>query len=65
LLGGEYVVLDREGGSVMRFHVRRWLVGLGIVTFTAAASLFVAPATAHAGDCYTVWVGPQGVQICP
>jgi hypothetical protein len=49
----------------MRFHVRRWLVGLGIVTFTAAASLFVAPAPAHAADCYTITVGPQGVQICP
>jgi hypothetical protein len=49
----------------MRFHVRRWLVGLGIVTFTAVASLFVATTPAHAGDCYTITVGPQSVQICP
>jgi len=49
----------------MRSRIRRVLAGLGIVTFTAAASVLVAPASAHADTCYTVQVGPQWVTVCP
>ena len=49
----------------MRSTVRRWLVGLGILTCTAAASVLVSPAPAHADTCYTISVGNQGARICP
>jgi hypothetical protein len=48
----------------MRSTRRRLLVGLGIVAISSVLSVF-APTPAHASDCYTVWVGTDGVQVCP
>jgi hypothetical protein len=48
----------------MHSNRRRWLVGVGIVALSSVLGV-LAPSPAHAGDCYTVWVGSQGVQVCP
>jgi hypothetical protein len=48
----------------MRSTRRRWLIGFGIVVISSVLGV-LTPAPAHAGDCYTVTVGPQGVQVCP
>ena len=45
----------------------RTRVFLGLATFvgTLGLSLFAAPTPAHATECYTIWIGPQGTTICP
>ena len=48
----------------MRSTLRRLQIGLGVLTAASALSLLAAP-PASADTCYTVWVGPQAVTICP
>jgi len=49
----------------MRLKPVRWLVGAGIATVIASVLTVFTPTPAHAGDCYTVYVGSNGTTICP
>jgi hypothetical protein len=49
----------------MRQRSVRWLVRAGLATIITTALTVFAPATAHADDCYTVWVSGKPTTICP
>jgi hypothetical protein len=49
----------------MRQSIRRLFLGLGIIVTTTSAFSVLAAAPASAGTCYTVYVGSDGVTICP
>jgi len=49
----------------MRSMAVRFLLGTSLVAAFTSVLTLAAPAPAHAGDCYVVYIGTQATTVCP